>query len=82
MWRSLEAEIGHTITVGQVEHKKKLIIYLSIFAEVVSAATIQEFEGNLHPIYFSSQVLHEIETRYQFIEKVALSLLHAGRQIR
>lgn len=41
----------------------------------MSATTVQEFEGNLHLIYFSSQVLHEIE-------KVAFALVHARRQIR
>jgi len=47
-----------------------------------STALVQEVENEERPIYFISWTLHEAETRYQMIEKVALTLVLTARRMR
>jgi len=68
--------------LAKLDTQKNFSIYLLVSGEVISVVTIQEHEGSQHPIYFASQILHEAETRYQLIEKVALALVHTTRCLR
>ena len=56
-------------------------MYLSVSDETISAALIQE-NPKQRPVYFISRVLQSAETRYQLIEKIALTLLTAARGLR
>jgi len=42
---------------------------------------MQEAEGEERSIYFVSRTLHEVETRYQMIEKVAFALVLTARRM-
>ena len=59
-----------------------LIIYLAATEDVVSAAIVQERQREQHPIYFVSQTLQDVETRYQTVEKMTLSLLITTWRLR
>jgi len=48
----------------------------------VSAAIVQERQREQHPVYFVSRTLQDAETRYQTVEKMALSLLTTARRLR
>ena len=45
----------------------------------VTAALVQDVSGTQHPIYFVSRTLQDPKTRYQMVEKLGLSLVHAAR---
>jgi len=59
-----------------------LLVYITATDHTVSAALVQEAEGTQHPVYFVSRTLQDPETRYQMVEKLALSLVHAARRLR
>jgi len=59
-----------------------IIVYLSVSKDAISAALVQEIEGEQRPVYFTSKTLQEAETRYQIIEKVALALVITARRMR
>jgi len=59
-----------------------ILVYLAVSEEAVSAALVQETEGEERPVYFVSRTLHSAETRYQMIEKVALALVLTARRMR
>jgi len=59
-----------------------ILVYLAVSEEAVSAALVQETEGEERLVYFVSRTLHLAETRYQMIEKVALALVLTARQMR
>jgi len=48
---------------------------------IVSVVLVQDVNGTQHPVYFVSRTLQDLETRYQMVEKLALSLLHATRRL-
>jgi len=50
--------------------------------EAVSAALVQEIEGEQQPVYFISITLQEVETRYQMIKKVTLALVTTAKRMR
>jgi len=57
-------------------------VYIIATDHTVSAAFVQEIEGTQHLVYFVSRKLQDPETRYQMVEKLALSLVHAARHQR
>jgi len=59
-----------------------ILVYLTVSEEVVSAALVQEGEGEDRPVYFVGRTLHAAETRYQMIEKVALALVLTAKRMR
>jgi len=75
-----------TLTSPPILHKpdtrQPLLIYIIATDYTVSAALVQEIEGTQHPVYFVSRTLQDPETRYQMVEKFALSLVHSARRLR
>lgn len=61
---------------------KKLLRYLSVTETSVSAVLVQEVEKRQLLVYYISRVLHDAETRYQVIEKLAFALVIAVRRLR
>ena len=59
-----------------------LLVYITATDYTVSVALVQEIEGTQHPMDFVSRTLQGPETRYQMVEKLALSLVHAARRLR
>jgi len=59
-----------------------LVVYLAATEDAVSAAIVQEKERKQQPVYFVSRTLQDAETRYQTVEKMALSLLMTARRLR
>jgi len=56
-------------------------VYITATDHTVSAALVQDIEGMQHPVYFVSRTLQDPETRYQMVEKLAMSLVHAARRL-
>jgi len=63
-----------TLTSPLILHKpdthQPLLVYITLIGD------------NQHPVYFISRTLQDPETRYQMVEKLALSLVHAARRLR
>jgi len=74
-----------TLTLPPILHKpdtrQPLLVYITATDHTVSTALVQEIEGTQHPIYFVSRTLQDPKTRYQMVEKLALSLVHAARRL-
>ena len=58
-----------------------LLVYITTTDHIVSAALVQESVTIQHPVYFVSRSLQDPETRYQMVEKLALSLVNAARRL-
>jgi len=75
-----------TLTSPPILHKpdthQPLLVYITTIDYTVNAALVQEIEGTQHLVYFVSRTLQDPETRYQMVEKLALSLVHAARRLR
>jgi len=75
-----------TLTSPPILHKsdtrQPLLVYITATDHTVTAALVQDVEGTQHPIYFVSRTLQDPGTRYQMVEKLALSLVHAARRLR
>jgi len=59
-----------------------LLVYITTTDHTVSAALVHDVGDTQHPVYFVSRTLQDPETRYQMVEKLALSLVHAARLLR
>ena len=75
-----------TPTSPPILHKpdthKPLLVYITATDYTVSVALVHEIEGTQHLVYFVSRTLQDPETRYQMVEKLALSLVHAACRLR
>ena len=75
-----------TFTSQPILHKQDthqpLLVYITAIDHTVSVALVQDVGGTQHPVYFISRTLQDLETRYQMVEKLAISLVHTARRIR
>jgi len=75
-----------TLTSPPILHKpdtrQPLLVYITTTDHTVSVALVQDIEGTQHPVYFVSRTLQDPETRYQMMEKLALSLVYAAHRLR
>ena len=75
-----------TLTSPPILHKpdthQPLLVYITATDHTVSAELVQDVGGTQHSVYFVSITLQDPETRYQMVEKLALSLVHAARRLR
>jgi len=75
-----------TLTSPPILHKpdthQPLLVYITATDHTVSVALVQDVSDTQHPVYFISKTLQDRETRYQMVEKLALSLVHAARRLR
>ncbi|XP_070672629.1 uncharacterized protein [Malus domestica] len=60
--------------LSKPEVSDTLIIYLSVSASAISSVLIRN-DGNVErPVYYANKAVHDAETRYSNIEKLALAL--------
>ncbi|XP_077215561.1 uncharacterized protein LOC143850171 [Tasmannia lanceolata] len=64
------------------EPGEELLLYLSISPMALAAVLVREEHNQQKPIYYVSKVLHDAETRYQRVEKLAYALIMAARKLR
>ncbi|MCI29151.1 hypothetical protein A2U01_0050360, partial [Trifolium medium] len=76
----LKKALSEPPVLSRPEVEEILYIYLAVSSEAVSAALIRETTEGQKPVYFTSKALQGPEIRYQQIEKVALTLIIAGRR--
>ena len=74
--------IATPLILSRPRPKAPLLLYLSVADESVSSALTQEEGKHQLPIYFTSRILHNVEKRYQIIEKVVLALTTSAPQLR
>ena len=65
-----------TLKQGEV-----LYLYLAVSDHAVSSVLIREENGQQKPIYYTSKILLDAETRYLQLEKLALALVSASRKL-
>ena len=58
-----------------------LYLYLAVSDHAVSSVLIREEAGQQRPIYYTSKILLDAETRYLAMEKLALALIIASRKL-
>jgi len=78
----LKAFLASPLVIQKPCIDQPIIVYLSVSKDSIKAALVQEIEGEQQPVYFTNRTLQEAETRYQMIEKVALSLVLTTRRMR
>ncbi|GAU47361.1 hypothetical protein TSUD_403640 [Trifolium subterraneum] len=61
---------------------EKLYLYLIVASEAIIAVLIRETEQGQKPVYFVSRALQGLELRYLQIEKIALAVIMAARNLR
>lgn len=59
-----------------------LLLYLTVSEHAVSTVLVHEEENKQLPVYYVSKLLHDAETRYCHLEKLALALVVAARKLR
>ena len=71
-----------TLVLAKPNLSLPLIVYIAASTNAVSSALVQERDNTQQPIYFTSRILQDLETRYQMVEKVALAIITAARRLR
>jgi len=82
IFQKLKTTLSSPPILYKPDTHQPLLVYITVTDHTVSAALVQDVGGTQHPVYFVSKTLQDSKTRYQMVEKLALSLVHAARRLR
>jgi len=81
VFQNLKTSLTSTPILHKPDIHQPLLVYITATDHTVSVALVQDITGTQHPIYFVNRTLQDPKTRYQMVEKLALSLMHAARRL-
>jgi hypothetical protein len=67
---------------SQPREGEDIFLYLRVSKSTMSVALVKEDKEIQCLVYFSSHTLHNVETRYLKVEKMALVLVNASRKLK
>jgi len=82
VFQNLKASLRSPPILHKSNIHQPLLVYITATYHTVSATLVQDVAGTQHSIYFVSRTLQDPENRYQMVEKLSLSLVHAARHLR
>jgi len=82
IFKQLKEFLTSLAVIQKLRPDHPILVYLAVSEEAVSAALVQESEGEERPVYFVNRTLPSAEMRYQMIEKVALALVLTAKRMR
>jgi len=82
IFQKLKTTLTSPPILNKLDIHQPLLVYVTATDHTVSVALVQDVSGTQHPVYFVSRTLQDPETRYQMVEKLALSLVHAACRLR
>jgi len=82
IFQKLKTTLTSPLILHKLDIHQPLLVYITATDHTVSVVLVQDVGGNQHPIYFVSRTMQDPETRYQVVEKLALSLVHVARRLR
>ena len=74
--------LGCSLLLLKPIEREKLYLYLTVFKEAVSVALVKWEEKVQWSVYYISKRLLDAETKYPELEKLALTLMVALRNLR
>jgi len=80
--KHLKETLSAPLVLSRLNQGEVLYLYLFVSFDAVSAVLVSETPEGQKPIYFTNKALLGPETRYQKIEKVALTLLTSAQRLR
>jgi len=82
VFQNLKASLASPTILHKPNIHLSLLVYIIVIDYTVSAALVQNITNTQHPIYFVNRTLQDPKTRYQIVEKMALSLVHDAGRLR
>ncbi|XP_077246025.1 uncharacterized protein LOC143885862 [Tasmannia lanceolata] len=82
VFEELKKYLSSPPLLAKPESGEELLLYLSVSPMALAAVLIREEHNKQKPVYYVSKVLHDAETRYQRVEKLAYALIKAARKLR
>lgn len=81
-FKELKVHLSSLKFFSQPKEGEDIFLYLRVSKSTVSVALVKEDKEIQCLVYFSSHTLHNVETRYLKVEKMALVLLNASRKLK
>ncbi|KAF8100246.1 hypothetical protein N665_0228s0001 [Sinapis alba] len=68
--------------LAKPEDRETLYLYIFVSTSAVSSVLVREDRGEQRPIFYTSKIFDDAETRYSPLEKLALAVVVASRKLR
>ncbi|GAU32939.1 hypothetical protein TSUD_153560 [Trifolium subterraneum] len=81
-FQKLKAFLASPPVLSRPKQGTPLTLYLAVSENAMSAALVQEEDGEERPVYFISRIFRDAESRYQNIEKLSLAVIVTARRLR
>ena len=70
------------LTLAALVEKEELYLYMAVFEVVVSTVLVREKNKKQKPMYYTSKMLLDADTRYIEVEMMVLALVTAKNKLR
>ena len=67
------------LVLSSLEKEEVLYAYLAVTDYAISLVLVKNETGVQRPVYYVSNSLHEVKTRYSPLEKAMLAIIHNTR---
>ena len=64
------------------DYQRDFNLYLAVADTTIAMVLVQEVDGIEHPIYYLSKNLNDTESKYSYVEKLALAAVQAIQRFR
>jgi len=81
-FRELKEYLSTSPVLSAPEDGEELFLYLAVSEVVVSGVLIKEENKKQKPVFYTSKMLLDAETRYSDLEKMVLALVTAKKKLR
>lgn len=81
-FKELKVHLSSLKFFSQPKEGEDIFLYLRVSKSTVRVALVKEDKEIQCLVYFSSHTLHNVETRYLKVEKMALVLVNASRKLK
>lgn len=82
VFKQLKEHLKSLPTLTSLATSETLFLYLAVAEKTISVVLIKEKSRVQHPVYYVSRALNGPESRYIFVEKLALCLVHAAHRLK
>ena len=79
--RELKKYLSTALILSTPEEEEDLFLYLAVSDVVVSGVLVREDGGRQNPVFYTSKMLLDAETRYSKMEKMVLALFTTKKKL-
>lgn len=81
-FKEFQIHLSSPKILSQPKENESLFLYLGMLDSTMSIVLVREDEGIQRPVYYFSQTLYNVETRYLKVKKLVFTLVNTSKKLK